>query len=224
MGFQDVIKNSILETLQAGNLFTSEIIFTLVISCLLGVYIYLLYRLSSKADFYSRDFNKTLAILPMITASIILAMQANLLVSLGMVGALSIVRFRTAVKDPLDLMFLFWAIGVGIICGAGFSMIAVTASVVLYIVILFFSKLPSSKGIVVLLVNSSSYENEVEIMNVVKEFCSVYKVKARNLTKNHLDMAIEVSVEEQGQLVRKLMDLPDVTSASIVSHEGEVTV
>ena len=94
---------------------------------------------------------------------------------------------------------------------------------VVSIIILFFAKLPSAKSVVVLLVNSSSYENEEAILAVIEEFCSAYKVKARNLTKEHLDMAVEVSVAEQGQLVRKLMELPEVTSASIVSHDGEVT-
>jgi len=224
MNMADMLQRTFLNGYASMDIQIADVLLCLLVTGIIAIYIFVIYRLINKKNFYNKNFNLSLLALAIIIAAIILTIQSNIVVSLGMVGALSIVRFRTAIKDPMDLVFLFWAIGVGIICGAGFSMIAVTASVVLSIVILFFSKLPSSKGIVVLLVNSSSYENEVEIMNVVKEFCSVYKVKARNLTKNHLDMAIEVSVEEQGQLVRKLMDLPDVTSASIVSHEGEVTV
>lgn len=224
MNMTDMLQRTFLNGYASMDIQVADVLLCLLVTGIIAVYIFVIYRGINKKSFYNKNFNLSLLALAIIIAAIILTIQSNIVVSLGMVGALSIVRFRTAIKDPMDLVFLFWSIGVGIICGAGFSLIAVIASVILSIVILFFSKLPSSKGILVLLVNSSSYENEDEIMDIVKEFCTAYKVKARNLTKDHLDMAIEVSVEEQGQLVRKLMELSEVTSASIVSHEGEVTV
>ncbi len=191
---------------------------------LISAYVHMIYRRVTKNSFYNKNFNLTLLVLSIIIAAIILTIQSNIVVSLGMVGALSIVRFRTAIKDPMDLVFLFWSISVGIICGAGYGFIAVSASVIVSILILFFSKISVGRGTMLLLVNSSTYENEEEIMEVVREYCTVYKVKARNLTPNHLDMAIEVSPENQGELVKKLMKLEHIASASIVSHEGDVTV
>ena len=107
-----------------------------------------------------------------------------IVISLGMVGALSIVRFRTAIKDPMDLVYLFWSISVGIICGAGFAVIAVIASVVLTVGILLADWLPIAKAPQILLVNSNSFENEEAVLEVVKKYCSLHKVKARNLAQD----------------------------------------
>ena len=114
MSFQDIIKNSILETMENNTLSTASICITLGIAILFCIYIYAVYYLSQKKSFYNKQFNIVLGVLPIITAGIILAMQSNLVISLGMVGALSIVRFRTAVKEPKDMLFLFWSIGIGI--------------------------------------------------------------------------------------------------------------
>ena len=119
MSFNDVIKNSVLEGFASTDITPAALAVVLGSSTLLGVYLYVVYRLASRNAFYSRDFNKALALMPVITAAIVLAMQSSIVISLGMVGALSIVRFRNAVKDPMDLVFLFWSISVGIICGAG---------------------------------------------------------------------------------------------------------
>ena len=165
----------------------------------------------------------SLPAIAIITAAIILTIQSNIVISLGMVGALSIVRFRTAIKDPMDLVYLFWSISVGIICGAGFAVIAVIASVVLTVGILLADWLPIAKAPQILLVNSNSFENEEAVLEVVKKYCSLHKVKARNLAQDHLDMAIEVRVKEEGALVKELMKVENVISASLVAHDGEVT-
>lgn len=159
----------------------------------------------------------------MITAAVILTIQSNIVISLGMVGALSIVRFRTAIKDPMDLVFLFWSISVGIICGAGFAVVAVVASIVITVIILLFDRVPSGAPAVILLVNASDYKTEGRIMEIVEKHCGMSKVKARNLTKDKLSMAVEVKTGEGGSLVEELMDLESVTLASLVDHDGEVT-
>ena len=161
--------------------------------------------------------------LGIITSAIILTIQSNIVVSLGMVGALSIVRFRTAVKDPMDLVFLFWSISVGIMCGASCFGIAVIYSIIVTIGILVAEWLPIAKAPQILLVNSNNHSNEKQILEVVKKHCSLYKVRARNLTKEHLDMAIEIKVKDECSLVNTLIELDHVTSASLVAHEGEVT-
>ena len=224
MNLREMLQRTFLNGYASMDIQVVDVFMCLLVTSVIAMYIFIIYRSINKRSFYNKNFNLSLLALAIIIAAIILTIQSNIVVSLGMVGALSIVRFRTAIKDPIDLVFLFWAISVGIICGAGFSIIAIIASVIVSLVILFFSKLPSSKGVVILLVNSSAYESEEEIMAIVRELCSAYKVKARNLTKNHLDMAVEVSVKEQGELVKRLIGLPNITSASIVSHEGDVTV
>lgn len=137
MSTNDIIKKSILESFNS-DITNTTIIISMVITILIALYIYAIYRLCSNKNFYSKDFNKTLAIMSVITAAIVLAMQSNLVISLGMVGALSIVRFRNAVKNPLDLLFLFWSISVGIICGASLYQVAIIMSLavtILFIIV-----------------------------------------------------------------------------------------
>lgn len=224
MSLTDLLQRAFLDGYASMDIQIADIFICILVTGVIATYIHIIYRKVNKKSFYNKNLNLSLLVLSIIIAAIILTIQSNIVVSLGMVGALSIVRFRTAIKDPMDLIFLFWSIGVGIICGAGYGIIAAIMSVIVSLAILFFSKISSGRRNLLLLVNSSVYENEEEILEIVKEYCDVYKVKARNLTKDHLDMAIEVSVEEQGKLVKKLMGLENVTSASIVSHEGDVTV
>lgn len=223
MNFRDIFKTSFLQEYIGGNVSTKSIIMILVITFLISFYIFATYRFVNKKSFYNKSFNISLLALTLITASIILTIQSNVVISLGMVGALSIVRFRTAIKDPMDLIFLFWSIGVGIMCGAGCFSIAVITSAMVTVGILVAEWLPMAKAPQILLVNSSGCKNEKEIMKVVERFCSIYKVKARNLTKDHLDMAIEVRVKTEEELVSTLIALENVISASLVSHDGEVS-
>lgn len=223
MNFADIFKSSFLQGYASSNLSVKSILVVILVTSLISAYIFVAYRFVNRKAFYNKSFNISLLALGIITAAIILTIQSNIVVSLGMVGALSIVRFRTAVKDPMDLVFLFWSISVGIMCGANCFVIAIVTSVIVTIGILVAEWLPIAKAPQILLVNSCSHSNEKQIMEVVGKYCSLYKVKARNLTKDHLDMAIEVKVKEEGELVNSLIDLESVTSASLVSHDGEVT-
>ena len=223
MSIGDILKNSFVEGYASSTLSVKSIIICMGVTFLISMYIFILYRGINRQAFYNKNFNISLPAMAIITAAIILTIQSSIIISLGMVGALSIVRFRTAIKDPMDLVFLFWSISVGIICGAGFAIIAVIASAVLTCGILLADYLPIAKAPQILLINSESFENEKKIMEIVKKYCSLHKVKARNLTKDHLDMAIEVRVKEEAALVTELMKTENVVSASLVAHDGEVT-
>lgn len=223
MNFADIFKSSFLQGYAAADFSVKSMVVIFVITFLIGAYIFAAYRFVNKKAFYNKSFNTSLLALTLITAAIILTIQSNIVVSLGMVGALSIVRFRTAIKDPMDLVFLFWAIGVGIMCGAGSFVIALITSAMVTIGILMAEWLPVAKAPQILLVNSTDCKNENAILKNVGKYCSLYKVKARNLTKDHLDMAIEVRVKNEGELVSSLIELENVVSASLVSHDGEVT-
>ena len=125
MSVQDVIKKSILQGFQNTSLTMGAAALLLLAAAVLGIYLFFVYRFMTADSFYSRSFNVSLILMCVITAAVIITIQSSVVVSLGMVGALSIVRFRTAVKDPLDLIFMFWSISVGIICGAGMVGLAV---------------------------------------------------------------------------------------------------
>ncbi len=223
MSFTDIFKKSFLEGYAASQIDAAEIILCMLITVLIATYIFMIYRLLNKNSFYNKNFNLSLIALAVITAAIILTIQSNIVISLGMVGALSIVRFRTAIKDPMDLVFLFWSISIGIICGAGFAIIAVVASIVVTVVVLLFERMSVGRPAVILLVNCSDYKAEKQIMEIVQANCNMSKVKARNLTKSKLDMAIEVKTDKEAQLLESLMNMEQVTSASLVDHDGEVT-
>jgi hypothetical protein len=125
MSYSDLFKKSFLEGFAPADITTTTAAVAMLITCALALYIFVVYRVLTRKTFYSKSFNISLAGIALITCAIILTIQSSLVVSLGMVGALSIIRFRTAVKDPMDLMFLFWAIALGIICGVGLAEIAV---------------------------------------------------------------------------------------------------
>ncbi len=223
MSFIDIIKRSFLEGYASVRIDVAHIVMCMAVTVLIAAYIFLVYRMVNKNAFYNRNFNLSLIALSVITAAVILTIQSNIVISLGMVGALSIVRFRTAIKDPMDLVFLFWSISAGIICGAGFAVVAVVASIVITVIILLFDRVPAGTTPVILLVNASDYKTEGQIMEIVEKYCGMFQVKARNLTKDKLNMAVEVRTGDGGRLVEELMDVESVTSASLVDHDGEVT-
>ncbi len=223
MGFQDVFKKSFLEGFTSMDITTGKIAATLFVTALLGLYVFMIYRLVTRKVFYSKTFNISLTAMSMITAAIILAMQSNLVISLGMVGALSIIRFRTAVKDPMDLVFLFWSISIGIICGAGLYEVALVTSVAVTVCILVLDLLPVAKAPMMLVVNSSRMEGETDILDTVNRYAKHYKVKSRNLSKGHLDLVIELRVKDESALVADVASMEGIISASLIAHDGEVT-
>ena len=223
MGFKDVFKKSFLEGFTSMDITTGKIAATLIVTALLALYIFAIYRLVTRKVFYSKNFNISLAVMSLITSAIILAMQSNLVISLGMVGALSIVRFRTAIKDPMDLAFLFWSISIGIICGAGLYEIALVTSVGVTVFILVLDMLPVGKAPMMLVVNSSEMNGEKAVLDVVGKYARYYKVKYRNLSKGRLDLVIELKVKEESALVSEVAALDGMLSASMISHDGEVT-
>ena len=164
-----------------------------------------------------------MAAISVITAAIILAMQSNLVISLGMVGALSIVRFRTAIKDPMDLVFLFWSISIGIICGAGLYEVALLTCLVVTVLVLVLENIPASRAPMMLVVNLSDADRESQILDTVKKYSRYYKVRSRNVSGGSMDMIVEVRVKEESAFVKEICALDFVQSASLIAHDGEVT-
>ncbi len=223
MSTRDILKNSFLESIAASDVTPQEIFLVLFITTVLALYIFCIYRVLTRKTFYNKSFNIALAALALITAGVILTIQSSIVVSLGMVGALSIVRFRTAIKDPMDLVFLFWAISVGIICGARLYVIGVIVSVFVTILLFALDKMPVAKTPKILVVNADGMDAEDRILEVVGRFAGYYKVKSRSLSAQQLDMVVELRVKEEKELVMGISGLEGIHSVSLLAHDGEVT-
>lgn len=223
MTISDIFKKSFLDgfTVADINIYTASI--AMVITCVLGLYIFLAYRVLTKKTFYSKNFNISLVGIALITAGIILTIQSSIVVSLGMVGALSIVRFRTAIKDPIDLMFLFWSIGVGIICGVGLAEIAIVLSVLMTVVVVCLNLVPVAKAPLILVINAVDIDAETRILFEVKKHAKHFTIKSRNMTKSSFDLIIELRTCEGRELINDVLGVESVTSASLMAHDGEVT-
>ena len=223
MSTKDILKKSFLQSITSADITPQEIFLVLAIATVLSLYIYFIYKVLTRKTFYNKTFNISLAALALITAGIILTIQSSIVVSLGMVGGLSIVRFRTAIKDPMDLVFLFWSISVGIICGARLYVIAVILCVFVTVVLFALDKVPTAKAPKILVVNASDVDAEDAILEVVDGLCSYYKVKSRSLSADQLDMVVELRVKEEKELVNGIHELEAVQNVSLLAHDGEVT-
>lgn len=223
MNFSDIFKKDFLAAYAGGNVSVLEVTAVLLVTAVIACYIFLLYRLITRKTFYSKTFNISLAAVSVITAAIILAVQASIVISLGMVGALSIVRFRTAVKEPLDLVFLFWSIAVGICCGAHVTEIAIVLSFLLTILVIVLDRLPIGRAPMILVMNLTEGKLEPELMKKVGEFCKYYKVKSRNMSAGRCNMVVEVRTAKEYEMVQAIEGMTGVESVSLVSHDGEVT-
>jgi uncharacterized membrane protein YhiD involved in acid resistance len=219
----DIFKKSFLEGFASTDINIYTAASAMLITCLIALYIFLVYRIVTRKTFYSKTFNISIAVISVITAAVIITIQSSIVVSLGMVGALSIVRFRTAVKDPLDLVFLFWSIVVGIICGVGLAEIAIMLSIIVTCGIVLLDKIPVAKAPMMLVINSSNLNAENNIASIVKKYSKFSNVKSRNMTKDSLDMIIELRPDSESDLLKEILGIEGIQSASLLSHDGEVT-
>lgn len=222
MGFKDVIKKSVLEGFSGSDISLTKVIILLGICFLLSVYIFMVYKYVTKNTFYDGNFNVSMSIISVVVAGIILAMQSNIVISLGMVGALSIVRFRTAIKEPMDLLFLFWSIGNGIMCGAGLCELSVAVSLVVTMGILVLQTVPMRKSPYLVIINADNKEVEGEILEVIRKYSSKYRLDSKNIRRGGMDMIIEIRCKEGNRIVDELSEIKGVLSASLMYHDGEV--
>ena len=222
--FSDIFKKSFLEGFNSGDITTGRILVTLGVTVVLAAYIFIVYYTATKETFYNKSFNISMALVAVITSAIILAMQSNLVISLGMVGALSIVRFRTAIKDPMDLMFLFWSISTGIICGANMYTIALLSSLIITIGLFLLELTPVGRAANLLVVSMEKAEKEEEILSAVKGFSRVCQVKSRNLSDGGMNLIVECKPVNGQELIVKIKEVEGVFGVSLMAHDGEVTV
>lgn len=221
MSIQDIIKKSFIEGFQNTDMSIKTMVLLLALSALVGIYIFFIYRIMTLNSFYSKGFNVSLILISIITTAIIITIQSSVVVSLGMVGALSIVRFRTAIKEPLDLIFLFWSISVGIICGAGMPFLSMALSLVLTVIIIIFYRMPEVRKSMILVVNANTNNCAEEIYSIVEKYDKGYKIKSRNVSKENADFLFEIRIKDYEKLLQELNEFDDIKTASIISHKGD---
>lgn len=224
MSTKDIFKRSVLESFTANNGITADFVIQAVIAMavaiLLGMLIYLIYRNYYGGVVYSPSFAMTLVGMTILTCALTLAISSNIVISLGMVGALSIVRYRTAIKDPMDLLYLFWSISIGIIVAAGIYPLAVITMIVMTALVMYFFKKKSSGIIYILVVHYEGEETQDEIIRLFGN--QKYQLKSKTMRKGQVEMTVEfMSRQGNFNFVEKIDALDRVRDVSLIQYNGE---
>ena len=220
MTFSDVFKSSFLSNINSFS--TLDVLLALGLSFVIGLFIFLIYKKTYQGVMYSDSFGVSLIAMSMTTSLVIIAVTSNVVLSLGMVGALSIVRFRTAIKEPMDIAFLFWAIAVGIVLGAGLIPLAIIGSVIIGIIIVVFSTRKIGDTPYILVVNCENEENENTANTLIKEEAKKSVLKSKAVNKLGVELTYEVRIKDDNtSFVNKISAVDGVTNAVLVSYNGE---
>ena len=220
MSFNDIFKSSFLENVTSVSLLDMALV--LVLSFALGLFIFFVYKKTYAGVMYSSSFGVTLVALTMITTLVILAVTSNVVLSLGMVGALSIVRFRTAIKEPLDIAFLFWAIAVGIVLAAGFIPLAVIGSVVIGLILLVFSNRKSHANPYIVVLSCDGKASEDRAVALLGQNTARCVCKSKTARAGLVELNLEVRLKDDNtDFVNALSALEGVKSAVLVSYNGD---
>lgn len=222
MNFQDIFKSSFLENITSVTILDMIIALTLAFG--LGVFIFLVYKKTFRGVMYSSSFGVTLIALTMISTLVILAVTSNVVLSLGMVGALSIVRFRTAIKEPLDIAFLFWSIAVGIVLAAGMIPLAVFGSVVIGVMLIVFVNKKSHDNPYIVVIHCSDGDAESRAVSSLKNHVQKCVVKSKTVTPDSVELHYEVRLKsEDTSFVNVLSVMQGVSDVVLVSYNGDYT-
>ncbi len=215
--FSDIFKKSFLQ--ETGNMTTESFFMSLIAAFICGMIIYFVYRKFHRGVIYNNNFNILLVMTALVTTFTVLVISSNVVLSLGMVGALSIVRFRTAIKNPLDVGFLFWAVAVGITCGAGLYLISFGATIFISLVYILMINLRSRKKVYLLIIKyqNSAYEEIMRTLHPMKK-----ELKNRNVTGDYSELTYEVRfTEDNTSFVTALSQIEGVKNAALVEFTGD---
>ena len=220
MSFNDIFKSSFLDNVTSISAF--DMVLALVLAFGLGLFIFFIYKKTYSGVMYSSSFGVTLIALTMITTLVILAVTSNVVLSLGMVGALSIVRFRTAIKEPLDIAFLFWAIAAGIVLAAGLIPLAVFGSVLIGVILLIFANHKDMSNPYILVLRCDGHDSEKRALAYLRDRTRRCVIKSKTAQKGAVELNLELRLREDNtDFVNKLADIPGVDSAVLVSYNGD---
>ena len=220
MTFSDIFKSSFLTNVTSVSLL--DMVLALVLAFGVGLFVFFIYKKTYSGVMYSSSFGVTLIALTMITTLVILAVTSNVVLSLGMVGALSIVRFRTAIKEPMDIAFLFWSIAVGIVLGAGLIPLAVFGSVVIGIILLVFANHKDSSNPYIVVLSCEGNESEKAAAAYLAQQTNKCIIKSKTARKGSVELNMEVRLKDDNtDFINRLADLPGVQNAVLVSYNGD---
>ena len=220
MSFNDIFKSSFLENVTAVSI--TDMALALVLSFCLGLFIFFVYKKTYAGVMFSQAFGGTLIAMTMITTMVILAVTSNVVLSLGMVGALSIVRFRTAIKEPMDIAFLFWAIAGGIVLAAGMIPLAIVGSIIIGVIMILFCNRKSSQKPFIAVVSCDNGETEKKVADYLKQNADKVTVKSKSAQKDSIELTYEVTLKNNDtDFITKLSEMSGVGSAVLVSYNGD---
>ena len=220
MSFNDIFKSSFLENVTSVSMF--DMVIALTLAFCIGMLIFFVYKKTFAGVMYSSSFGVTLVALTMISTLVILAVTSNVVLSLGMVGALSIVRFRTAIKEPLDIAFLFWSIAAGIVLVAGMIPLAVFGSIIIGIVLMIFANTKSHTNPYIVVLSCENHDSEVAATEFLKKEVAKCVVKSKTARKGAIELNVEIRMKEDNtDFINILSEMNGVNSAVLVSYNGD---
>jgi len=220
MTFNDIFKSSFLENVTEFSL--TDVVLAMLASLLLGMFIYLVYKKTFAGVMYSSGFSLTLIGLSMVTTLVILAVTSNVVLSLGMVGALSIVRFRAAIKEPMEIVFLFWSIAAGIVIGAGMIPLAVLGSVIIGVVLVLFANKRLRDDPYILVLSCESDESEAQALELAEGSVQKLVVKSKTVNKSGIELTAEIRLKDaKTDFVNRLSAVAGVRDVTLVSYNGD---
>lgn len=220
MTFDDIFKSDFLDNITSVTIF--DMILAIVLAFCLGVFIFIVYKKTFKGVMYSASFGVTLIALTMISTLVILAVTSNIVLSLGMVGALSIVRFRTAIKEPLDIAFLFWSIAAGIVLAAGMILLAVFGSVVIGVILLVFVNRKTYDNPYIIVITCASEDAERAAMKFLEGFVQRCVVKSKTVTDGSIELNYEIRLKSPDtSFVNALSAQAGIANVVLVSYNGD---
>lgn len=220
MTFSDIFKSSFLESVTEFS--PMDVLLGMVVALIVGLFIFVIYKKTFTGVMYSSGFALTLVGLALVTTLVIMAVTSNVVLSLGMVGALSIIRSRAAIKEPMEIVFLFWSIAVGIVIGAGMIPLAVIGSAIIGVVLLLFANRKSRENPYILVLNCDDETAEQAALGLVKDAVSRYGVKTKTVSTDGIELTAELRTKNNDTaFVNRITALPGVSNATLVSYNGE---
>ena len=220
MNFKDIFKSSFLDNMSSFSVLDTAI--ALLIAFAIGMLIFFIYKKTYSGVMYSPSFGVSLVAMTLITTVVIMAVTSNVVLSLGMVGALSIVRFRTAIKEPMDICFLFWSIGAGIVLAAGLIPLALCGSIVVGAVIMLLANRKTHLHPYIVVIRCDDHDSEVKAKELLAKSVQKSVVKSKTAQKGFVELNMEIRLKEDNtDFINELSDLDGVQSAVLVSYNGE---
>lgn len=220
MTFNDVFKSSFLENITEFS--ATDTLIAMVAALVIGMFIFVVYKKTFNSVMYSTGFAMTLVGMTMVTTLVILAVTSNVVLSLGMVGALSIVRFRAAIKEPMEIVYLFWSVAAGIVIGAGMLPLAIVGSAIIGVILILFANKKVHDNPYLLILNCLDETSENAALSIVKEAVKKYAVKSKTVNSQGIEFTAEIRMKDgETAFINRLNEIQGVENATLVSYNGE---